>query len=99
MFYNHLFIYVLLLSRREGRGAINRCNLAIFKCLFQASVICRGSFVFSELKWEVIIRFIDIDGSVNYLLPTTLHISERGSNGSYRNTDEVRWRDSVSDEL
>jgi hypothetical protein len=68
-------------------------------CLFQASVISRGSFVFSELMWEVIIRFADIDGSVNYHLPATLQISERGSNGSYNNTDKVRWRDSVSDEL
>jgi len=32
-------------------------------------------------------------------LPTALQISGRNSNGSYSNTNKVRWRDRPSEEL
>ena len=52
--------------------------------------------MFSALIWEVIVRFVDIDGIVDYhcsklqKIPAKLQLRERGSNGSYGNTDEAR---------
>ena len=40
---------------------------AAFVCLSQANVICHCPFsVFSELRWKVIVCFVDIGGIVDY---------------------------------
>ena len=51
------------LSRGEGWDPINRFNPATLLCLSQtwiSNVICGGLFMFSEFRWEVILRFVDI---------------------------------------
>ena len=70
-FFYHLFIYVfpleILLSREEGWDPTNQFYPTKFLCLSQArtwiwNIICRGFFCvqWSQLRWEVIIRFVDI---------------------------------------
>jgi len=72
-FFVRLFILSLdiQLSRGEAWDPINRFNTAAFLCLSQAmtwifNVILRDPFVFSELKWGVIVRFVDIGGIVDH---------------------------------
>jgi hypothetical protein len=54
------------LSRGKDCNLINLFNPAPFLCLSQcrtwiSNVICRGTFfVFSELRWEGIVRFVDM---------------------------------------
>jgi len=68
--YNRVFVKkksltTIQLSRGEGWDPINRFNPATFVYMsgsgFPTSyvVVC---FVFSELRWEVIARFVDIGG-------------------------------------
>ena len=46
-------------------------------------------------EWKyIIIGRIFVSGII--LIPPSLKISESGSNGSYRNTDEVWWRYEIS---
>ena len=48
---------------------INLSNPAIFVCPSHAKtcIICRGLFsVFSELRWELIVRFVDIGGIADF---------------------------------
>jgi hypothetical protein len=70
-----LFITVLLLeiklSRGEGCYHINRFNPRTFLCLSQArtwiSIIIRhGLFMFNDLRWELIVYFVNIGGIVDH---------------------------------
>jgi len=59
---------------REAGGfeiLLNRFNPATFMCLSQGrtsmfNLIFRGLCMFRELRWEVIIRFVDISGIVDH---------------------------------
>ena len=64
-----MFPLKIQLSRGKGGCPINRFNHATCLCLFQArnwisNVICRGLFwvQWIKLRWEVIVRFVDIGG-------------------------------------
>jgi hypothetical protein len=72
-FFYRLFIYVMQLeiqlSREEGWDLINWFNPTICLCLSQAricisNVICRGLFCVQwlQLRWKVIVGFVDIGG-------------------------------------
>jgi hypothetical protein len=55
------------LSRRKGWDPINWFKNVKYLCLSQAitwncKVKCSGLIVFSELRWEVIVCFVDIVG-------------------------------------
>jgi len=71
-----VYIYISLeiqLSRGEGWDPINWLNPVTFLCLSQArtwisNIIFRGLFLFNDLRWEVIVRFVDI----GELLTTTV---------------------------
>ena len=75
-YFYFLFIYVLLLeiqlSRGEGWDPINRFNPATSLCLSQARtwisniMLLSLIFVFNELRWEVIVCFVDIGGIVDH---------------------------------
>ena len=75
MLFYRLCIYILTLeiqfSRGEGWDAINCFNPATFVCLSQprtwiSNVMCPELFVVSELRWEVIVHFVDIGGIVDH---------------------------------
>ena len=77
-FLSGFFIYVfpleIQLSREDGWNPINRLNPATLLRLFQAmtlisNVICRlfSLSVFSELRWQMIVFFVDISGIVDHL--------------------------------
>ena len=72
--YIYVFIYFptiyIQLSKGKNCDPINRLNHATFLWLSQAktwmsNIIGRGFFVFSELMWEIILRFVDI-GEIFY---------------------------------
>ena len=59
------------LSRGEGCYHINRFNPRTFLCLSQArtwiSIIIRhGLFMFNDLRWELIVYFVNIGGIVDH---------------------------------
>ena len=76
-------------SYQEGSGwdPNSRFNPATFLCMspgqhIDFQVICRVTlFVFSELRWEEIVRFIDIGGIVNHHYLTFLFSIWRGIPG------------------
>ena len=56
----------------HGWDPIKRFNTVTFMCLSQvmtciSNTICRGHFfLFSDLRSEVVVRFVDIDGIVDH---------------------------------
>ena len=64
-----LVLYRLLMyvaSSGEGCDLISRFNPHQARTWISNVISCRGLvFMFNELKWEVIVRFIDIGGIVN----------------------------------
>ena len=76
-------------SYQEGRIEIPvTCLTLTHCCLFQSTtwisnIICHGLFVFSELRWEAHVRFVDIGGIIDHHLLNFLFIVNIQSNLSY----------------
>ena len=76
-------------SYQEGRIEIPVTCLTLTQCcLFQSTtwisnIICHGLFVFSELRWEAHVRFVDIGGIIDHHLLNFLFIVNIQSNLSY----------------
>ena len=76
------------LSRGEDWDPSNLFNPNTLLCLFQSTtwisnIICHGLFVFSELRWEAHVRFVDIGGIIDHHLLNFLFIVNIQSNLSY----------------